>query len=313
MAAPVVLTPDELEAIAGGALPSAARRRLAELTGIGGMSSSFLTVAADSLAPELGVVVLGQVVGCCAGSLAAGVVRAVGPGSEGRHKPGEARWLERSGTVETWTSSRLRALSRIQDQAGILGADAVVGVRSSRRQLESVAEVVLTGTAVRIGPDWLREGRRPVVTAASVAEVAKLRARGLQPVGLVGGCASVGAIASSATARALRRRRGRTSRELEEFTFAFSETRRRAVDRLRREAGRLGARGVIGVELDDLVAFRGGGEYHVVLHLLGTAVRPGPDVARKPTGRVGGAAARESGDAGPYPIAVTLRTGAGAG
>ena len=310
MAAPRVLSFDELEAIAGGALPATARLRLAELAelaelagidgidGIDGMSSSFLPVADDALAPELGIVVLGQVVGCCAGSLRTGVVRAVGPGSDARHRLGQARWLERSGIVETWTSARLRALSRIQDQAAILGADAVVGVRPSRRQLTEVAEVVLTGTAVRTGSPGLTDGRRPIVTAASVAQLAKLRARGVEPVGLVGGCASVGAVPSSATARALRRRRRRrSSRELDEFTFAFSETRRRAVDRLTREADRLGARGVIGIELDDLVAFGGGGEYHVVLHLLGSAVRPRPD-APDAAGRAG------------QGIAVTLRAGA---
>jgi uncharacterized protein YbjQ (UPF0145 family) len=289
-----VLSPNELEAIAAGGLPSAARRRLEELAGLDAMSSSFLSAAESSLADGLGVVVLGQVVGCCAGSLRLGVVRAVGPGSEARHKPGAARWLERSGIVETWTTARLRAVWRIQEQAAILGADAVVGVRATRRQLEFVAEVVLTGTAVRLGRQ-APPGARPLVTRASVAELAKLRACGADPVGLVGGCASVAAVPSSATTRALRRRRRRRSRELDEFSFAFGETRRRAVDRVRSEAGGLGARGVIGIDLDDIEAFRGGGgEYHVVLHLLGTAVRRAP------------AAEREA-------IGVTLRTGRGPG
>ncbi|HEY5196978.1 MAG TPA: heavy metal-binding domain-containing protein [Solirubrobacteraceae bacterium] len=296
MVAPRVLGPNELEAIAGGALPSAARRRLEELAGIDGMSTSFLSAAESSLAGGLGVTVLGQVVGCCAGSLRLGVIRAVGPGSEARHKPGAARWLERSGVVETWTTARLRAVSRIQEQAAILGADAVVGVRATRRQLEFVAEVVLTGTAVRTGPQAPAPGARPLVTRASVAELAKLRACGADPVGLVGGCASVAAVPSSATTRALRRRRRRRpSQELDEFSFAFGETRRRAVARLRTEAAGSGARGVIGIELDDLEAFRGGGgDYHVVLHLLGTAVRRPPAVEREPVG-------------------VTLRTGSGAG
>jgi uncharacterized protein YbjQ (UPF0145 family) len=292
MTAPRVLSAEELEAIAGGALPSAARRRLEELAGLDGVSSSFLSAQDDSLAAGLGVLVMGQVVGCAAGGLRAGVVRAVGPGSGARHKPGEPRWLERSGIVETWTGARLRAVSRIQDQAAILGADAVVGVRASRRQLEAVAEVVLTGTAVRIGRTGSSGAGRPLVTATSLAQLTKLRACGAEPLGLVGGCASVAALPSTATGRALRRRRrARRSRELDEFSFAFGETRRRAVDRLRREAAGLGAGGVIGVDFDDLAAFRGGGgDYHVVLHLLGTAVRGDP---AGPRGQLG----------------VTLRTG----
>jgi uncharacterized protein YbjQ (UPF0145 family) len=292
MVAPPVLSADELEAIAGGALPSAARRRLEELAGLDGVSSSFLSAQDDALAAGLGVLVMGQVVGCAAGGLRSGVVRAVGPGSGARHKPGEPRWLERSGVVETWTGARLRAVSRLQDQAAILGADTVVGVRASRRQIEAVAEVVLTGTAVQIGRPASSRGGRPLVTASSLAQLAKLRACGAEPLGLVGGCASVAAVPSTATGRALRRRRrARRSRELDEFTFAFGETRRRAMQRLRREAGGLGAAGVIGIELDDLAAFRGGGgDYQVVLHLLGTAV------GRAPAGRRG-------------QIGATLRTG----
>jgi uncharacterized protein YbjQ (UPF0145 family) len=284
----------ELEAIAAGALPDAARRRLEQLAGIDGMSSSFLGPAEDALAPELGVVVLGQVVGASAAGLARGVLRAIGPGAADRHRPGEARWLERSGNVDTWTRARRRALWRIQEQAAIIGADAVVGVRVTRRQREAVAEVVLTGTGVRIAPRAVtpapaaapvvadRSQARALVTTLSLAQLAKLRVAGSDPVGLVGGCASVAAIPSTETARAVRRRRRRRrSAELDEVTFAFGESRRRAVERLRGEAARLGAAGVIGIELDDLEISRGGGgEIHVVLHLLGTAISSGRAVTR---------------------------------
>jgi uncharacterized protein YbjQ (UPF0145 family) len=262
------------------------------------MSTSFLAAGDDALAAELGVVVLGQVIGACANSLGAGVLRALGPGSADRHRPGEPRWLERSGIVDSWTTARRRALSRLQDQAAMLGADAVVGVQVSRRQREFGAEVVLSGSGVRLGvvgrtpprrgtppapeaagADTGGEVRgRPVVTSISLTQLAKLRVAGAEPAGLVGGCASVAALPSIETTRSLRRRRrrGRRSRELDEFSFALREAWRRAVARLRVEAAGLGADGVLGISLDDLRTSGGGGDFQVVLHLLGTAVRRGP-------------------------------------
>jgi uncharacterized protein YbjQ (UPF0145 family) len=268
----------------------------AEPTGAPGMSTSFLATGDDALAAELGVVVLGQVIGACANSLGAGVLRALGPGSADRHRPGEPRWLERSGIVDSWTTARRRALSRLQDQAAMLGADAVVGVQVSRRQREFGAEVVLSGSGVRLGvvgrtpprrvtppapeaavADTGEVRARPVVTSISLTQLAKLRVAGAEPAGLVGGCASVAALPSIETTRSLRRRRrrGRRSREIDEFSFALREAWRRAVARLRVEAADLGADGVLGISLDDLRTSGGGGDFQVVLHLLGTAVQRG--------------------------------------
>jgi hypothetical protein len=83
------------------------------------------------------------------------------------------------------------------------------------------------------------------------------------------------------------------------------------MERLRREAAGLGASGVIGIDLDDLAAFRGGGgDYQVVLHLLGTAVRRDP-AATRAGGVIGvGGGGRVGVGVGG---GVTLRTGRVAG
>ncbi|HEX4108363.1 MAG TPA: heavy metal-binding domain-containing protein [Solirubrobacteraceae bacterium] len=264
-------------------MPAIARERLDELLAAAGLSSSFFSAREARVAEALRIAPVGQVVGESATRLSYGVVRATGPGAGGRRVPGEPRWLEQTGLVASWSGARRRAAARLQAQAKILSADAVVGVVVSRTRKAwadtAVAHVRMLGTAVRLpGASECSPDSAVPVVALSLQDMLKLNAAGASPVALVGGCAAVAALPGRDTRRLLRwQARSRPAAELTDFTFAFQQARRLAVGRLGDEARSAGAKGVVGITLDDVQATRaGGGDYEVVVHVVGTAIAPAP-------------------------------------
>src|SRR5947209_9793211 len=117
-----------LEALARGELPLRAQQRLSE---IGQASSSFFTsdlsVGEFALLGGLGLRPVSQVLGSS--------VYHVGwqqrPGSYGGWQPGGIS-QELAVVSEAWNAARLRAFSRLEQEATLVGADAVVGVHLTK-------------------------------------------------------------------------------------------------------------------------------------------------------------------------------------
>jgi uncharacterized protein YbjQ (UPF0145 family) len=236
--------------------------------------SSFFSVPAYAAGVASGVEPVGQVIGVSACYLQRGVLmRTRGHGDWSRTS---ARWHELTGPVSSWNTARREAIGRVVEQATALGGDAVLDVSVDHRQEEfsdtPVVEVILTGTAVRLARRLPR--KEPVVATVSPQELERLRAAGVDPVGLAGAFASISVTPSQATRRTMLRSRSAPNQELEDFTTGIYEARRLVMERLRRDAGVYGANGVIGVDIGSLGDDRISGEGMVVtVHAFGTAVR----------------------------------------
>ena len=255
--------------LAGG-LPFSAEQRLSELRAAG-MTSSFVSVAAEAVAGLDGIETIGPVIGASVCRLGVGVVRRT-HAPAGRLPLGSATWREHEGPVRSWSEARQRALARLTEQARLLEADAVLGLRPAYEVGEReprTAEVVFTGTAVRISGS---KGKRadPVVGLVSVQEFCWLRRAGIAVVGIAGACSAVELGPLSGLSSRGDRMTAAGSYELRELTIGIYEARRLAMQRLRSDARRLGASGVLGINLADSLADHRRGS---VLHLLGTAVR----------------------------------------
>jgi uncharacterized protein YbjQ (UPF0145 family) len=144
-----------LEALTQGGLPLRAQQRLGE---IGKAKSSFFTsdlsVDEFALVHALGLRPISQVMGSS--------IYHVGwqqrPGSFGGWQPGGVS-QELTVVSEAWNTARLRAFARLEQEAKLVGADAVVGVHLTKGQHDWAAgaiEYVAVGTAVRA------EGAEPV-------------------------------------------------------------------------------------------------------------------------------------------------------
>ena len=262
-------TEQERRLLAGG-LPFSAEQRLSELRAAG-MTSSFLSVDGEAVGALDGMEAIGQVVGASACRLGVGVVRRTRTGA-GRLPGGTTTWREHEGPVRSWTEARQRALARLVEQARLLDANAVLGLRPTYEVGEReprTAEVVFAGTAVRFSGS---KGKRadPVVGLVSVQEFCLLRRAGVDVVGIAGACSAVELGPLSRLSSRGDRMTAAGSYELRELTIGIYEARRLAMQRLRSDARRLGASGVLGINLADSLADHRRGS---VLHLLGTAVR----------------------------------------
>lgn len=267
---------EEFERIRGGGLPTSTETRLDELRSWGGFTS-FLTARDLAAGAECGIRPIGQVIGLSAGRMLLGVIKTTRAG-QGRRRAGAARWLERSGPVQSWTEVRRRALARLSDQAERLDANAVIGIRAVREETgaegQRRAVMRFTGTAVHVDALRRRAGDGPVLTTASTQELALMLKAGMEPVGIAGAYACVDTFASLPT-----RTTGRwwwrvPNVELEDLTKSVYEVRRLALERLRADARALHATGLLGIDL--VHEQRSSGDLpglEITAHVLASAVR----------------------------------------
>jgi uncharacterized protein YbjQ (UPF0145 family) len=287
--------PAEIDRIAKGGLASSTEDRLKELLRWKGFTS-FLSPSAVAVGGDLRIVPVAQVVGLSDGVLREGFRRTTSPG-QGRARAGRPRWRERTGPIRSWDTVRARALGRLQRQAELLDANAVVGLTPRRRAAgptesdHARVEYVFTGTAVRIEGLRRPSDAPPLVTLASVQELWRLLQAGLEPVGVAGSFASVQTtVSGSSLAVATGMRRRTAGVELEDLTKSVYEARRLALERLRADARGLGAAGLIGIDMEH--QHRSGGKLpglEITIHLLATALRrsAASGLAPKPVMRLG--------------------------
>jgi uncharacterized protein YbjQ (UPF0145 family) len=264
-----------LQALAGGGLPLRAQQRLAEIGSNGGLFSSDLTVSEFALVHSIGLRPVAQVMGSS--------IYHVG----WQQNPGSWGWQANAVSQElgvlsqAWNEARLLAFGRLEQEARLVGAHAVVGVRLTRSRHDWAAgavEYIAVGTAVRI------EGAAPVETPAltdlSGQDYWKLWQGGYSPLGVVGASTVFYIIPGWSQQRA---QSGMFSswanQELRDFTRGVYDARETALGRLTEEARRHHAAGVVGVSITHSAEereFESGGSRRtdliVTMHVLGTTI-----------------------------------------
>jgi uncharacterized protein YbjQ (UPF0145 family) len=293
--------------IEAGGLPVAAERRLRELVGApDSLFTSDLSVNEFALLHRHGIEPLTQVMGSSIFQhgwqnlpYASPYGGGYGGGYGGRYGGwGVGSVQELPSLSDAFNGARRRALDRLQSEAELAGADAVVGVRINRRGHDfagaDTVEFTAVGTAVRVAPELRTRG--VVITDLSGQDYVQLAADGYRPVGVVA-ITTVAYIASGAdqnwvlsSGNSMFSMAGRANQELPDFTRGFYDAREMAIGHLITQAQSMGAHGIVGVTLDQHIAEReyedrADNRHHdliVYIHLLGTGITEGHARVRRP-------------------------------
>ncbi len=198
-----------------------------------------------------------------------------------------------SGMTRTWTSGELtglthayadarsRALSRMQQEATMMRAHAVVDVRFEGRGYDWASDLIeftAIGTAVRL------RGQPPpqqaVLTLLKTDELWKLHHAGYWPVAIaIGNCFWFDPHCDCTSETSI------FSGELPMHTIASQTTRDLAVHRFREFAGHFGAHGVVGVQVERKAhdhEHEGHTRFQIELVMMGTAVVRRHDAGEPP-------------------------------
>ena len=224
------------ERLTRGGLPLKAELRLTELAKSRRFFTSNLSVNELALAVAEGVRPLGQVMGS--------TVYHVGWQYTPMYASSELTLISHA-----HTHARQLALSRLQQEARLLGAHGVIGVRLERKSYEwgaNLIEFAASGTAVALADQPVPE--HPFVCALSGQEFYALRRGGFFPVGFAFGTCTYYQVASYTNQWASQ---SWTSLELTDYTQALYTARHTAMTRLSAEAERVHAEGVVGVTIED--------------------------------------------------------------
>ena len=243
-------------------LPADALRRLQETEEPGGkrLFTSDLTVNEFLLVEEAGFTPLGLVMGSS--------IYQIGIQT--------CRWsqsTELEKLTQAMYTARELAMARMEEEADVLGADGIVGVRLDVNYYEwgkSTAEFIAVGTAVKAkdGTSWRNVEGKPFTSDLSGQDFWTLLQAGFAPLGLV-----LGTCVFHVAHRTMLSTMASTGRatELPNFTQALYEARERAMTRMEEEATRLQATGIVGVQLVEKSHMWGS---HTIEFLaIGTGVR----------------------------------------
>lgn len=231
------------ERLTRGGLPLGAEMRLTELRKNGKFFTSNLSVNEFALSLTEGVKPLGQVMGS--------TIYHVGWQYTPMYSSAELTMLSHA-----QYHARLLAISRLQQEARLLGAHGVIGVRLERQAYDwgtNLLEFAAFGTAVSLPEMPIPE--HPFVCALSGQDFYALRKGGFFPVGFAFGTCTYYHVASYSTQWA---NQGGMfglgaiqNMELTDYTEAVYIARHAAMSRLGEEASRVAAEGVVGVTIED--------------------------------------------------------------
>ena len=256
---PVEAPPAPLEG-----LPKDALRRLAELQGKDALFTSDLSVNEFLLVKEAGFHPRGLVVGSS--------IYHIGFSSKGWSSSREVQTL-----TQAMYAARELAMSRMEEEAAVLGADGVVGVRLDVGFYEwgrGTAEFLALGTAVSAedGGNWKTPAGKPFTSDLSGQDFWTLLQAGHAPLGLVMGTC-VYHVAHQGMFKAM----GNIgqNKEMPNFTQALYEARELAMERMQDEAKKVGAEGIVGVQIQEKSHIWG--SHTIEFFAMGTAVRKLPD------------------------------------
>jgi uncharacterized protein YbjQ (UPF0145 family) len=174
--------------------------------------------------------------------------------------------------------ARELAMSRMEAEADVLGADGIVGVRLEIEFKEfgnDLAEFIAIGTAVKgdqppaTGGTWLNNKGIPFTSDLSGQDFWTLIQSGYAPLGLVmGSCVYHVAHRSAFNVVGT----FGVNTEVETFTQALYDARELAMSRMQAEGEALDGEGIVGVQLKNLAHTWGG--HTTEFFAIGTAVRP---------------------------------------
>jgi uncharacterized protein YbjQ (UPF0145 family) len=261
-----------LAALERGDLPLRAQERLGEIGKAGGgFFTSDLSVDEFALMDAIGLRPLAQVMGSS--------IYHVGwqqrPGAFGMQMGGISQEL--TVVSQAWNTARLRAFARLEQEAKLVGADAVVGVRLTVGRHDWAAgaiEYVAVGTAVR--SEGTEHAERPALTDLSGQDYWKLWQAGHRPLGVVGASTVHYVVPGFATQQAQSGFSASwVNQELKDFTRGVYDARETALGRMTTEAQKQGAAGVVGVSIVHEIEQREAGgrrDLVVTFHVLGTAI-----------------------------------------
>jgi len=256
---PVAAPPAPLEG-----LPKDALRRLAELQGKDALFTSDLSVNEFLLVKEAGFHPRGLVVGSS--------IYHIGFSAKGWSTSREVQTL-----TQAMYAARELAMSRMEEEAAVLGADGVVGVRLDVGFYEwgrGTAEFLALGTAVSAedGSNWKTPEGKPFTSDLSGQDFWTLLQAGHAPLGLVMGTC-VYHVAHQGMFKAM----GNIgqNKEMPNFTQALYEARELAMERMQDEAKKVGAEGIVGVQIQEKSHIWG--SHTIEFFAMGTAVRKLPD------------------------------------
>ena len=178
--------------------------------------------------------------------------------------------------------ARELAMTRMEEEADLLGADGVVGVRLVFKEYamdEGVLEFQAIGTAIRhrerVG-SFRTKDNRPFTSDLSGQDIWKLARAGYRPVSLAMG-ACVYHIAHLSFMQALKQA-GR-NQEMKIYTDATYAARELALERMQAEAVERGGVGVVGARVEE--SNWGWGANAIEFFAVGTAVAPLDDKATR--------------------------------
>lgn len=161
---------------------------------------------------------------------------------------------ELSTVSEAHQHAALLALGRLEQEAKLLRAHGVIGVRFARRSYEwgsNLLEYTAIGTAVRLPDTPL--GARPFLSDLSGQEFWTLLQAGYYPAGVVTGYSSYSVSLGSQMTRQLRGLwgAGGTNQEIVPFTQVLYQARHQAMNRASSMAQSLGALGIVGMHIEN--------------------------------------------------------------
>jgi len=156
---------------------------------------------------------------------------------------------------DAFNEARRLAIQRIEQEATLAHADAVVGVRITQGMFDAesgLIEFSVIGTAVKSLNGLLRGSQesaknRPVLTTLSGQDVHLLLENGISPAGLVGASCCYLATLSASTYQQMYSMfgSGMVNFEIREFTQGYYASRRIVMQDVEKAAKSIGARGII--------------------------------------------------------------------
>lgn len=244
-------------------LPEAAVRRLQEMRGQGArprLFTSDLSVNEFLLVRQAGFDPLGLVMGSS--------IYHIGVQFAGVFNNQEMDVLS-----QAMYNARELAMTRMEEEADVLGADGIIGVRlivNQQQWGDNLAEFMAIGTAIkhRTGDNYRTVQGRPFTSDLSGQDFYTMLKTGYRPVSLVMG-ACVYHVAHQGFMQALSRM-GRNV-EMTNFTQALYDARELALSRMQAEAEAEQAEGIVGARVEES---NYGWDSHVIEYFaIGTAVK----------------------------------------